>query len=558
MKRNELILIVLAISIVLTIVVIMGCDPLPYEGPHKGLISPSIFWSDVQYNPENTSNPVLKWYSTDSDGLVLDYHFTVLLESTVDSLGGPAALAASMPSFVQWTIVHEDSSTIPLYADPDTGVFLDQYVFVRAMDDDSLFSSTIYVALSRKNHPPTCYLDLPIARTSETIWWPDPQWCLPETTSTWKGIRAAWVGKDSIDIQGLPPDFDWNIRIYGVFDDSVSCDTLPANLYREFTDPTTGSIWIRDKEKKLVDLEKGWYLMYARNRDDAYVSSIPAIGYLVVYEPTWIRHPEQTKRILLANHTYHPPSATIPGELPAAYRDSVINFYVQLIEAAGYTTDDYDIATYTEANANELEPPKADLYNHELVIVLNTDWRRPLINGPGKEQQRAYGKYLDVGGKLWIVGRRSFESQNTGGRLDFALSDVNYPLAYPYMNLSAVFAQSGANFIQAEFSGATAVAEGFPDVNVDTIKVAQTSTNNFRYSQGLIGVSFLIRLTESETIYRFSSLYPDTSHFHNFPVAIRYDKGTFKTSYFAFPLYFVRADQALAITQRMLDWFFEE
>ena len=66
-------------------------------------------------------------------------------------------------------------------------------------------------------------------------------------------------------------------------------------------------------------------------------------------------------------------------------------------------------------------------------------------------------------------------------------------------------------------------------------------------------------MNNSETIYKFNSLYPDTSRYHYFPVAIRKEvPGSYKTAYFCFPLYFIKTDQAQAVTRKMLEWFFEE
>ncbi len=559
MNRNRLVLITLATAALLIMVFITGCifDPMSYEGTPKVKSAPHLFWANTYVATQNSRNPVLSWYSTDADGKVLDYHFIVLPESTVqrlDPTGGAAGVAAHFPAGFQWTVVHEDSATVPLYANPDPDSAVAQCVFLKAMDDDSLYSAVIYKLLSRTNHPPTCYLDLPKTGNASSPR-PDPQWCLPETTSTWKGIRVAWVGKDSIDIPGLQPDFQWNIRLYGPFADSISSDTLRAHLYREFTD-STGGIWIWDKEMKLKDLETGWFAVYARNRDDAFVPSVPAIGYLVIFEPTWIRHPELTKKILLADHTGY--RASYHAELPESLSTAMIDFYKALCLSAGYDSTQVDYIDFTQTGNNEVEPQKADLYNHELVIVVDTDWAFPFKFDPGRDQHAAYAKYLDVGGMMWVVGRRTFQDLGEIGLVPFALNDPDRTLPNGYFNLSGAFGQSTRIPTQAEFAGATGVAEGFPNIMVDTIRVAQTSNASYQYSQGLFGVSYLIRKNSSETIYKFNSLYPDTSRFHNFPVAVRYEvPGSFKTSIFSFPLYFIQTDQAEIITRNMLNWFFE-
>lgn len=564
MNNNKLILISLIVLSAL-ILVFAGCSEKSLKGKLLTPQPPSIYWAQVPNDSLNHSNPVLHWYSTDMDGVVLDYHYVVLLTSTIDSLGGVNAVLNNFPPSIQWTVIHTDSATIPLYASTDTSVFIDQYIFVKAMDEDSLFSGVIWKHLARNNHPPTCYVIVPRTLDGSA---PDPQWCLPETTSTWKGIRVAWVGKDSIDIPGsIQPDFEWNIRIYGPFADSVHADTTGGYI-EYYSDPAFTNPWIKAKQEFLTNLETGWYILYARNRDDAFTPSIPALGYLNIYEPTWIRHPSRTKPILVANHSYYATNNFVNpqarGELRLAKRDTVRAFYMQMLQNAGYDTVlDVDWRDYINASS-ALPVPKGDLYSHRMVIILDTDFNYTLRSDI---QEAAYSLYMDVGGMLWLVGRRSFDESPGTGLLEFGPSgDINkqHVMAYKYFNLDGVYSQPPGNFRQAEFAGATSIMTGFPDLSIDTARVAQgnwaravgTDTTFFLYSAGLIGVDNLIRLNDnSETIYRYRALNPDTSHFHNFPVAVRYDKGTYKTSYFAFPLYFIQQEQAQAVVNQMLTWF---
>ncbi len=562
MKNQKLILIVLVIMATLMLV-FAGCSEKSLKGKLLTPQPPSIFWASVSIDTLNHRNPVLHWFSTDQDGVVLDYQYTVILTSSVDSLGGINSVMQNFPANASWNIIHTDSATIPLYASGDTSVFVSQYVFIRAMDEDSLFSGIIYKQMARNNHPPTCYVVVPM--TIDGVH-PEQQWSLPETTGTWKGIRVAWVGKDSIDIPGsIQPDFDWNIRIYGPFTDSLSADT--TGLYRQYySDSTHTSVWIRSKQMYLTNLQTGWYILYAQNRDDAFTTSVPALGYLTSYEPTWIRHPELTKPILIANHSFYAQegafNATAKGELRVSKRDSVRAFYMQMIQNAGYdTVTDVDWKDFI-SNTSPRAVAKSDLYNHKMVILLDTDYNYPLDTDI---QETPYSLYMDVGGMIWLIGRRSFDPSG-GGRIDFGINgdrDGKHAIAYRYFNLSGAYSQPTNNFRQAEFAGASALIAGFPDLAVDTLRVAQcnwarisgTDTTYFLYSHGLIGVDNLNRLGDSETIYKYTAVNPDTSRFHNFPVATRYNRGTFKTSYFAFPLYFIQTEQAQEVVNQMLAWF---
>jgi hypothetical protein len=576
MKYQRQILIVFLILAALFLV-FAACSEKSLKGDLLAPRPPSIFWAQVPTDSLNHFNPNLHWFSTDQDGVVLDYQYTVLYSSTVDSLIGSGSmntLLANFPTGIPWTIIHTDSATIPLYSVADTmadgtPVYVDQYVFIKAMDEDSLFSDIIYKHLARNNHPPTCYLVVPTTLEGN----PEPKWCLPETTSTWKGIRVAWVGKDSIDIPGsIQPDFEWNIRLYGPYNvppDSIRPDT--TTLYEQFyADSTHTNPWIKSKQLFLTNLQTGTYWLYARNRDDAFTPSVPALAKLIVYEPTWIRHPENTRPILIANHSYFyngvdPNNGRSAGELLIGRRDSVRNFYMQLIQNAGYdTSSDVDWKDYQVLNSAR-PVPKADLYNHRLVIILDTDYTKPLKTDI---QESEYSLYLDVNGMIWIIGRQSFNENSAGGTIEFnANGDANrfHSIAYRYFNLSSVYAQQELDMHQAEFAGAASIQPGFPDLAVDTLAIAQCNwarpvpgadTVFYRYSHGLFGVDYLSRRNDdSKTIYKFKAVNPDTSRFEGFPVAVRWDKGTFKTSYFCFPLYFIQRDQAEIVMQQMLTWF---
>jgi len=128
-------------------------------------------------------------------------------------------------------------------------------------------------------------------------------------------------------------------------------------------------------------------------------------------------------------------------------------------------------------------------------------------------------------------------------------------LPFSYMNLDGNFLNVPSERDVTDFVGASPLISGFPEIAVDTIKVGYTSWNNNVYNNSLFGVCYLIRQLNSETIYKYDTEDPFNSPFEAFPVAIRYDSGSFKTSYFAFPLYFCDLDDAIVVTQNMLDWF---
>ena len=447
-------------------------------------------------------------------------------------------MAADFPETIEWTSLGEvTSSVIPLFASEDTSEYVEQYIFLRCLDDSDTYSAIIYLFLSRNNHPPTCSVTVPTG----------PRWCLPDTNQFWHGISVSWEGKDSIDYEGIQPDFIWNARIYGPFQTMPDTtnpdrpDTLIQNLYRVYRDATTGLDTVSYTQVAMTNLVTGWYTFYVKNFDDAHVAAIPDLGIFEIYEPNWLRHPTETKDILVLNQSTYAPA---PGNLGPIWQDSVRIFYENILADAGISSDQWD---WTD----ERNPPISMLYNYRMVIVDDIDWN---LNIGGSEDELL--PYVEVGGNLWVIGRFSFaDVSNQTGRLDYG--PTSHPIAYECMGISAAYFPPGVLDF-AEFEGARPVAEGLnlPDLHVDTLYI-QALAGGFDYA--LPRVEYLLRRDEAQTLYVFNSIDPSQpGSFEGFPVAVRYDSGVFRTSYFSFPLFFIRYNQATQIASQMLTWFLED
>lgn len=537
--KKILSMVLLLAALVVTAYLLSGCNAFEVDGPRLANDSPVIYWSDFpQDSLAYRRNPELFWYGTDTDGQLtaLDYQYIVLVKDTVDAHGGALQMSDNFPAGYEWTSVGNiTNGTVPLFASPDTSVFIDQYVFMRCQDAHEAVSNIIFLYLSRNNHAPTCIITVPGT----------PQWCLPDTNDFWHGISVNWEGKDSIDYTGIQPDFIWKTRVFGPFADSASADTTSNWLYT-LADPVTGDTLTSLEEYTFTNLETGWYIVETRNYDDASVSAIPALGYLNIYEPRWIRHDDYVPILIVDHNRFF--STPRFGEMRNVYDDSVKLFFDDAMAAAGFTDADYDWF-----DANDDAPVPVDisvLYNYKLVIATDIDYNNKISDA----QQERYSRYLNVGGMMWIVGRRSFVSPSINGRSDYGVAGENI-LAYNYMDLSATYEASMALRDSAEFSGATPIIAGFPFLEVDTLRVSYTSWPANHYAEALLGIGYSIRNPNSETVYRFRSINPYTSRFDGFPVATRYDSGVFKTSYFAFPLYFIKEQQAFQVVEEMTNWF---
>ncbi|UCE67286.1 MAG: hypothetical protein JSU85_04535 [Candidatus Zixiibacteriota bacterium] len=551
-KRLIIPLSLLAAAILISLISFSGCGNLEIEGPELENIHPWVKWAIVPSDSMvHSFNPVLNWFGGDQDGQINDYIYGVFKGDYMDSVARESSL--EIPDTLTWiSLGAVTEATIPLVASPDSSETIGQYVVLMAIDDAGDSSLIINRYLYRTNNRPTCIVTVP----------DEPEWVLPETTSTWSGIAISWEGGDSLDYTGAQPDFLWEVAIYGPYADSASAhnDTADFNpstapLWYTITDDDENPNLIEATSYSLTNLITGFYIVYVRNFDDANVPSRPALGIFEVYEPHWIRHPDEAKDILIVDHNNY---RTWWGELRNTWQDSVNTFFENILSDAGFSEADWDWSV-TQT------PPISTLYMYRMVLITDVDWTIKISMG----SQEAFPDYLDVGGKLWVIGRGSFNiTSNTVGRVDYGPSDLMNPLAYTYMGISAAIFHEGENddstAFSSEFSGAYPISAGFPSVIIDTVKTLATSwewPTGGRYYEfrTLPCVEYLITDDlPTETIYLFNSSTPDTSTMNLFPVGVRYENSTFKTSYFSFHLFFLFYDDALAAAEKMFEWFLEE
>jgi len=483
-------------------------------------------------------NPALRWFGGDQDGQINDYMYGVFQAAYLDSASRETSL--DIPDTLTWvSLGNVTRATIPLVASPDSSVSVGQYVVLRAIDDQGNFSNVINRYLMRTNNRPTCFVTVP----------DEPEWVLPDTTATWNGIHITWEGGDSLDYTGPQPDFLWEVMLFGPYEtrnsaelDSADFNPDTAPFYLMLMDNDEDSTRIETTGYSFTNLRTGYYIIYVRNYDDANVPSIPALGIFEVYEPEWIPHPEDAMDVLLYNSSAF---NALPGNLPVGWGDSVQVFYQNVLTDAGIAPDKW---TWISAI-----PDIRTLYLYRLVIIDDLDWGQDI----NETTQNAFVDYLDVGGMIWINGRMSF-SNTAGftGLYDYQGNAVE-PLPFAFLGLDQAFFPSIS--WTAEFIGANKydnVTEAFPDIVVDTLKVQAL---NGTYDYAMPQVERLILAPGTQSLYKFQAINSNANGtFHDFPVAVRRETATLKTSYFAFPLFMMEYDEAEQIVDIMLDWFLTE
>jgi len=192
-----------------------------------------------------------------------------------------------------------------------------------------------------------------------------------------------------------------------------------------------------------------------------------------------------------------------------------------------------------------------ELGRYEVVIVHSEDNRGNRSLGYSKDSTYLVLKeYLDYGGKVIIEGRRNLSRGDDGDWeiRQFLPGDV----PYDYLKIKSAYVPPWSPSSQRteEFIGATSLIPGYPNLEVDSLRVAQCS-GGLELEGKVPGVGYIDSLMAGEVIYTFRSAY-DTSNSGGKPVAFRYLGKNYEFIFFDFPLYFISEPQAIQLLHRAL------
>ena len=597
------------------------------QGPRHTNLPPLIRFANIPTQGSSfTSQPLVSWFGKDLDGFVAKYQYVVfkatqiqLLGYTADSTGVEASwigflkdippdlwldslkqIGKSLESQGEEVVspvelvteggAGQTNDRVKLFASADPSKIILQYIFLRAVDNAQAKSDVIYRQFFRTNNPPNSK----ILFDSKEIYY-----SLDDTTRTWKGIFISWGGTDSIDYPiGDPPlEFFWELFYLGPSPaDTLNPDT--TNPLAISFDSEDGDKWVTTKITSLpVGLQTGYYMFRVRSRDDALIPDpTPATTIFYVIKPTF------DKELLLVDLTYFFSGNTGAVTNPDIY----LPYYQQMLSLAGHPADTiWGDASSTDAT---LSPNEVLLSRYKLVVVINQDHRAGILDAVGRQLI----KYLNVGGKVWIVGINNFTTAATftpdklrGKRLFLteqrsALSkgEFGYPaqIGMQYCGLESYFMPGWEDLADSvnctggsncepnyskwppfpagrneEFAGKGAVVTApWPALlEVDTVNVKLASTLDPdkrillvdklpRANYAVINSFnlFYPDLPPAEALYVVNSAYgPIPGSMHGGPAIIRYQGPTFRTVVCTFPLFYIKMNQSAELTQRIIEWF---
>ena len=572
------------------------------------------------------ANPRIYWYGTDEDGRVDAFEYAVIPSDSlaphpagmpvvrnssgvVDPLrfvGGSTAADS-----LDWIlllppnppVVH--SADVFLFADIDTSVAVDQFLFVRAIDNLGLRSDIKFARYSRQNHAPESYIDLDTIEViqpnsqSERVVRPRKYFSLPQSTSKYPGITIGWSGSDSIDFPDEQPPFEFNWVLYGPFANKDVALPDSGKMLRTNDNLATPRVeWTDEDRSTFFNLRSGWYVFELRARDDAFVAdATPAIARFQVVEPTFVRNfllmdaTDWLNGQLLNAGSY----AFREPRPDSLHPDTLRLIYENLFSNQGYafvrTADTWYRQTYNCADCYVPLPDRDVLGTYKAVVMYDEDLQLPLdMDNQIREYESVLTEYMNVGGRVVLIGRNLFGRNVTGWTgiadpIEATFTPADW--AYNYFGLTRMYfpGHLGTALRQskdtADFVNTIALDPAFPQVFVDTfltIKLSQLPVSvcpecldrdgdgatNWLYTPDVnwIGID---RNRGATGFYQFNSELPNTSPSQGRIIGARYEyfdpvinRTTYRTAIMTFPLSVMKRDASQrAMVKQLLDYILQ-
>ncbi len=271
-----------------------------------------------------------------------------------------------------------------LFASVDTTAYVAQYFFVRGVDNEASVSKiwkpdspkgSDFRFFTRTNRPPQSMINYGNRAniTGNYVYLPDSfftEYCLPETTVDWKGVKVTWSAVDPDYSSRSQPAFSYTWKLLGPFDSPTAIDTTKAYYYS--WDNTSGTQWVDSVTHVFVNLvnapgkDYAWYQFKLQARDDAFVPDpTPASVTFKIIKPPFLFSPSNGRSILLVDATSYGGSLVTPIMIPLQ------SFYKGLLDSlkSQDVIDNYSF--YRGKDFLRKQPIEDTLSHYKLVIYFN-------------------------------------------------------------------------------------------------------------------------------------------------------------------------------------------
>ncbi len=230
--------------------------------------------------------------------------------------------------------------------------------------------------------------------------------------------------------------------------------------------------------------------------------------------------------------------ATLDGSgMPLQPTDEKVDAFYEGVLSAFEVTAGWDRADSLTAGVHVMD---ADLGIYSTVV-----WHTDRLNGTSFHDTLELRKYLDAGGDLLLIGWNLAKSMSGDLGLFHEFSDGTF--MHDYVRVDSVRTTPTSN---QDFNGALGLVPGYPDLEIDTLKVTLFDGNLYNMDKLLPP---FVDEPVTEAIYGYNSSEGGSPN-QDMPVALRHLGDEQKIVVFDFPLFFVDSLSALgAIEQAMSD-----
>lgn len=521
--------------------VLGGCG---YNGQENQNLKPII----ILYNNPISGDtlgaaPIVCWQGFDTDGKVYEYEFIDLPRQQAGSTGGvpdslflrfksdPSLLAnlnfvlTQGEDSIKWQVTEDNCDTVFLSLLVQ-GQVTEHLFCVRAIDhdyNDQSYSDVECATFYRTNLPPdTCEITTTGFDGSEF-------WCLDDTIYSWKGIKVSWRGADPDN--SILLEYRWileNTTTNAVVLSSRSEDSL-AGVSSGF-DPYDG--WIRNTSTMIKgNVPTGEYRFIIQVRDDAFFPGAADTAVINIAHPVFDISRESVLR-QYADGTYPNHRVLLIDQNESWFYmfsnlNTIRSYYAGVLQGlkdagviagwdsvrSGYSTLSVDRTTLSQFNI---------LYILDQDGSFNFKMDELFLN--------ELMEYIKVGGRIIVDGRNVFNREVGTGS--------NIP-SYHYFGIEEDFAGTSRSIFASAIRNPNLPASEYPNLTLNTSLV---TANELAYVNRLgargpqYGGSPYTQILYSYGLSASTGA-TDSVDYGGGPVAVRFVTPSFRTAYFAFPLY---------------------
>lgn len=465
--------------------------------------------------------PTIHWSGYDPDGFIDHYSYADVYDTTfvngfkaeLDQSGGnPEAYFAAHQNEFTWVDTTSMQARIYLLTAGDE--ITEHIFFLRAFDNNdppAVSQGLVFKTYFRSNQKPNNPMIKPMEESDEAFALnyvvTDTLFCLDELASPWAGISFNWTASDPDDKELYKIPLEYTYYLVKTPNDTI--------------ENWCNSDWAEIQQIQLFGLNDGSYTFSVWVRDDGLTPcEEPATIKFTTVRPTFEYH------ILIVDESQNFTNTNQPYELKPKnaafdlYMDILGNLEGQL-EYDNFTMNGVDVRVLdrsVETNYINSPIPYNLIGKYKLVLILDDD--RSATNADYIVNRNTVLKdYLDIGGRVWIEGRRLFTSY--GYATSYPDSTINIMssagtsprILADYFQLEMGFATDYIQYVALqvvpEFQAALPSVSGFPLLAVDSAKVGMI--NNVQDSTVLIDVDWFTRADEATTLYNYKSVTSDTS-----------------------------------------------